>query len=187
MPQLRFRHIRAARIRRAVDKRETRFPVGEMMDKKQVTDTRARRYIRITDVALWQKIDEISKTEKYEKSFNLIINDALFYGLPILYEKVFGDVEDEAFEGETRRMEPTAESGADSALYQMIVRLLKEIVLNETINKSMLSSIFNACKEGYNGETVSGKEFEAGGYAGIPDYLESYELKGLKSIGGKRK
>ena len=155
------------------------------MEKKQVTDVRARRYIRITDIDLWQKIDEISKTEKYKKSFNLIINDALFYGLPVLYEKVFGEVKGKEEDMATLR-NSAIEDSSKGEDYRVIVRLLKEIVLNGTINKSMLSSIFNACKEGYNGETVSGKEFEAGGYAGTPDYLESYELKGLKTIGGKK-
>ena len=169
------------------DKRETRFPLREVMTKKSTTDTRTRRYIRITDEGLWQQIDNISQIEKYSKSFNLIINDALFYGLPILYKKLFGDVQDETPETYERHREQVRDDGANDEFYQIIVRLLKEIVLNETINKSMLSSIFNACKEGYNGETVSGKEFAVGGYSGTPDYLESYELKGLKNIGGKKK
>lgn len=144
------------------------------------------RHIRISDISLLEKIDEIMQVPNY-KSFNKVLNEALFYGLPILYEKLFGAVKDEGAERIERFREPAGESIADDAFYQVIVRLLKEIVLNETINKSMLSSIFNACKEGYKGETVSGEEFEAGGYAGTPDYLESYELKGLKTIGRRQK
>lgn len=143
------------------------------------------RHIRISDISLLEKIDEIMQAPNY-KSFNKVLNEALFYGLPILYEKLFGAVKDEGVERIERLREPMGESSAGDAFYQAIVRLLKEIVLNETINKSMLSSIFNACKEGYKGEPVSGKEFEAGGYAGTPDYLESYELKGLKTIGGRK-
>ena len=45
------------------------------------SDKRQRRYIRIRDQTLWEKIDRIMEEEKYRKSFNKVINDALYFGL----------------------------------------------------------------------------------------------------------
>ena len=59
------------------------------MPDNKITDNRCRRYIRITDEGSWSMIDEISAHDGYN-SFNKIINDALFYGLPILRDKVVG-------------------------------------------------------------------------------------------------
>ena len=138
-----------------------------------------QKHIRITDADIKDKLNRIMELPQYN-SFNQAICDALFYGVPVLYEKLFGELKEEAHEiFDVLRESPGG--GEDDAFYEIIVRLLKEIVLNETINKSMLSSIFNACKESY------GKEFAEGGFAGTPDYLESYELKGLKAIGGSKK
>lgn len=138
-----------------------------------------QKHIRITDTGITDKLKRIMELPKY-KSFNQAVNDALFYGVPVLYEKLFGEVKEEEHEIFEVLREP-AGNGESDAFYEIVVRLLKEIVLNETINKSMLSSIFNACTEGF------GKEFAEGGFAGTPEYLESYELKGLKAIGGNKK
>ena len=161
------------------------------MAKNEVTDKRARRYIRILNIDLWEKIDEISKDEKYGKSFNLIINDALFYGLPILYDKVFGTGEEMSKERLPKRQikvdEPTGEERETYKLLTEIVCCLKEIMLTGNINKSMLSSIFRTCEYDHSGQTVATEKLHAGQYGNTPDYLEIYELKGLKDIWGKKK
>lgn len=41
------------------------------------------RHIRITDMDMLKQIDEIMEHSQY-KSFSKVINDALFYGLPVL-------------------------------------------------------------------------------------------------------
>lgn len=48
---------------------------------ERVTDRRARRYITITDAALWEYIDKIMEHPDYDKSFNKVINSALLFGL----------------------------------------------------------------------------------------------------------
>ena len=50
---------------------------------------RQRRYIRIRDQTLWEKIDRIMEEEKYKKSFNKVINDALYFGLDELMRHLF--------------------------------------------------------------------------------------------------
>ena len=104
-------------------------PNGEI----KVTDNRARRYIRITDLENWRLIDKISQDEQYANSFNKIINDALFYGLPILYEKLFGEVtlSEETAPPSQRHIVETL----DEKMLNVLVNLLKETVLHLTINK----------------------------------------------------
>ncbi|MCH5151047.1 MAG: hypothetical protein J1F65_00075 [Clostridiales bacterium] len=153
------------------------------MCEKQDERIRARRYIRIVDEKQWELIDEISQEEKYRSSFNLIINDALFYGLPMLHEKLFGKV---TIEEQTSVGQSTQGEG-DSEFYMQVVRLLKEIVLNEAICKSILSSLFNAQNYVYQGRTIAQQQFEEGAYSNTPDYLESFELKGLKELRGNKK
>lgn len=154
------------------------------MDKKIVPNIKERKFIRITDVSLLQMIEHISKEEKYSKSFNLIINDALFYGLPILHDKLFGEVT--VAEEQTVVRQSTQDDG-ESEFYMQVVRLLKEIVLNEAICKSILSSLFNAQNYAYQGRTIAQQKFEEGAYSNTPDYLESFELKGLKELRGSKK
>lgn len=143
-------------------------------------DNRARRYIRITDTESWRLVDEISKDETYSKSFNKIITDALFYGLPILYEKVYGEaiLPQEASPPSRRK----SDNKLDDEILSVIVRLLKETVLNLTINKSILSSLFHGkCLE-YRGCEVDANRYKEGLMSDTPDYLNDYELDGLKKM-----
>ena len=47
------------------------------------------KHIRITDTQTAKRIDELIARGG---NFNKVVNDALFYGLPILYEKTVGGV-----------------------------------------------------------------------------------------------
>ncbi len=98
-----------------------------------------QKHIRITDMDTLNAIDRVMELPKY-KSLSKVINDALFYGMPILLEKLFGEVK---LEEPTEKMK-TNVLCFDEKQFGILVRLLKETVLNATINKSMLSSIFHA-------------------------------------------
>ena len=145
-----------------------------------VNDNRASRYIRITDLESWRLIDKISQDKTYSKSFNKIITDALFYGLPILYKKLYGEVE-LAEEKEPPSQRNTI-GGMDKKSFAVIVKLLKEIVLNVTINKSILSSLFHGKSLEYKGCKVDVENFVNGLVSDTPDYLYEYELEGLKKM-----
>lgn len=145
-----------------------------------VKDNRARRYIRITDAESWRLIDKISQVKEYSKSFNKIITDALFYGLPILYEKLFGEaVLMGASEAPTIRQNC---SKLDDEILSVIVRLLRETVLNVTINKSILSSVFHDLERVNRVLNLSSELYEKGLMSDTPDYLNDYEISGLKKL-----
>ena len=138
-----------------------------------------QKHIRIADSDITEQINRIMKLPEY-KSFNQVVNDALFYGLPILCEKLFGEV---------AQKEDTAPpsirqsfGGLDKKSFDVIVKLLKETVLNVTINKSILSSLFHGKSLEYKGYKVDAETFENGLISDTPDYLYDYELEGLKKM-----
>ena len=146
------------------------------MDEK--TDNRSRRYIRINDKDSWKLIDEIATVDKYKNSFNQIINDALFYGLPALHAKLFGAVEmpEEKF---AELKEVYKEHFSDEEFYAQVIRILKEINVNINVNKSILSSLFNAKELEYNDLAVPAKKFSQGAYSDTPAFIEAFEIRGL--------
>lgn len=137
------------------------------------------KHIRITDEETNRQIDRVLELPEY-KSFNQVVNDALFYGLPILCEKLFG----EAVLSEETAPPSQRQSfgGLDEKSFNVLVRLMKETVLNVTINKSILSSLFHGkCLE-YKGCKVDAENFESGVISDTPDYLNDYEISGLKKM-----
>lgn len=138
---------------------------------------RERRYIRINDVDSRDLIDKIAQDDRYKKHFNKIINAALFYGLPILY-KIYGEVKLE----ETSPVQQPNILWFDKKQFNVIERLLREIVLNATINKSILASLFNTMSKEIEGRKVDSKQFEDGYFSDTPDYLNDYEIQGLKNL-----
>lgn len=123
-------------------------------------------------------IDEISTHDGYN-SFNKIINDALFYGLPVLRDKVVGGMVTE--EERENLVAPRKSGSPDEEFYATLTRLLSETVLNITINKSILSSIYNLISETSQGEEII-KKFNDGQLADTPEYLEQFETEGIKNL-----
>ena len=148
------------------------------MPGNKMTDNRCRRYIRISDEESWRMIDEIATYGGYN-SFNKIINDALFYGLPILRDKDVGGIVTEA---EKENLVAPRKSGSTAEeFYATLTRLLSETVLNITINKSILSSLYNFISEISQGEEII-KKFNDGQLADTPEYLEQFEAEGIKNL-----
>ena len=124
-------------------------------------------------------IDEIATHDGYN-SFNKIINDALFYGLPILLDKVGGGMVTE--EERNSLMQPRTSGSTQEGFYAVLTRLLSETVLNITINKSILSSLFNFISDKYAGEQGTIQKFNNGLLADTPEYLEQFEAEGIKNL-----
>jgi hypothetical protein len=112
----------------------------------------------------------------YEKSFNKVINAALYYGLPKLYAAEFGISEQE----ETPKPEQSANDIIGDSFLK-IVRLLREIIVNENINKSILCSLFQVKELELEGTAV-GKQFGKGYFQETPDFLSDYEIRELRRL-----
>ena len=63
-----------------------------------------------------------------------------------------------------------------------IEKQLKEVILNVTINKSMLSSLFNAKARELSRKSVSGDKFAEGRYSETPEYMSAYEFAGIRDL-----
>lgn len=78
-------------------------------------------------------------------------------------------------------MQPRKSGSTDEEFYATLTRLLSETVLNVTINKSILSSLFNFISEKYSDEEII-KKFNGGQLADTPIYLEQFEVEGIKNL-----
>lgn len=146
-----------------------------MKDKSKIIGI--EKHVRITSTDISNQIDRLMELPEY-KSFNKVVNDALFYGLPKLTESIFGEVKLE----EPPRKEPLHFLYFDEKQFAIVVRLLKETVLNVTINKSILSTLYHVKDFELDGLKVDKSLFENGLMSDTPDYLNDYEIRGLKSL-----
>lgn len=142
------------------------------------TDRNTRKFITIQDELKWVQIDRLMTLPQYQKTFNRVINDALDYGLPELIKAEFGEVSNL----ENRDYESGKASQKEVEFYGEVIRLLGEIIINATINKSILSSLFEARRLELNGKAVSGTAFGNGGFQDTPEFIEEYELRSLKEL-----
>lgn len=148
------------------------------MDEKEKGQSIEKR-IRITDSVMNEQINRIMTLPGYRKSCNRVINEALFYGLPILCEKLFGEV---TLSDETAPPSERKIARLEDKHFQTMIRLLKETVLNVTINKSILSSVFHDLKGINKALNVDTEQYEQGLMSDTPDYLYEYEMSGLKKM-----
>ena len=138
-----------------------------------------QRHIRIVDSEMNEQIDRLTQQPGYE-SANKVINEALFYGLPILAEKICGEL---VTQEERAALTMLRKSGSkEENFYAVVVQLLREIVLNVTINKSILSSLYNEKSEALAGNRDRAKRFDNGLMSDTPAYLERYEAEGIKKL-----
>ena len=137
-----------------------------------------QKHIRITDKDITAQIERVMELPEY-KSFNQVVNDALFYGLPLLCEKLFGEA---TLSEENTPPSQRQSFGVDEKSFSVIVKLLKETVLNVTINKSILSSLFHDLVRINSVLNLDNERYEQGLISDTPDYLYDYEIQGLKKM-----
>ncbi len=148
--------------------------------KRKEVDKSVDRHIRIFDMTLLEQIDKIMQYAEF-KSFSKVINEALFIALPKILERLEGNEEITIPKAEEQRRSKQQSNIIDEEFYGVLVRLLREIVLNVVINKSILSSLFHGkCME-YKGCRVP-ELFEQGLMSDTPDYLEDFETEQLKKL-----
>ena len=137
------------------------------------------KHIRITDSDLADQINSLMKNGGYG-NFNKVIGDALYYGLPILREKLVGGG---VSEEERLALSNPRESGSrEEEFYAVATRLIREIALNVAINKSILSSIYNFIYEIADPRSKEAKAFYGGRMSDTPEYLEEFETEGIKTV-----
>ena len=156
------------------------------------TDKETREFISIPDMEKWELIDKLAELPKYEKSFNKIINDALDYGLPLLIKVEFGDIKDnDGYKMEEPPMdEPQKEVETYYRLDELLeelIGLVEEVILNATINKSLLCSLFNQKVQELSEGGFLGRSFKSGDMRDTPEYLETYERRAIREINQRRK
>lgn len=142
-------------------------------------------YFQIFDDDIWQMIDRLMELPKYAKSRTSLLNNALAYGLPKLIEDEFGEktLYDEPYEqrAEKPAVQIITESVRDERIDEMI-RLLQEVVMNTTISKSLVCSLFNAKSAELNGKPLSAKKFDSGAMRDTPTCMTKYEIDRLNEM-----
>ena len=149
-------------------------------------DRTTRKFISIPDTQTWEQIDELMSMPKYEKSFNRVINEALDYGLPLLLKAEKGEVTYQNEEARYNEKQVKIYYRLDELLTELVT-LMEEVVLNETINKSLTCSLFNERARELESKFTSGKMLAEGLLRDTPKYLENYERYALQEITQKRK
>ena len=136
------------------------------------------KFITIDDEKKWELILEIATVKRYESSFNAIVNDALAFGLPELHKRLFDKVQ---LDGEEKAVSVPKEYSVD-AFYFELIRLMKEIIANQVVEKRLICSIFNLLSVWADG-TRSGENFRKGFLKDTPDFIVKDEARLLKEAG----
>ncbi|MDE6441979.1 MAG: hypothetical protein K2L12_04400 [Clostridia bacterium] len=140
------------------------------------------KHIRITDIEIGKQIERIMELPEY-KSLNKVITEALFYGVPMLCEKLFGEVR---LEEATPYYPPIKSNELEDRHFRVMIQLLKEMVMNVVINKSILSSLFHAKEYDNKGLRIDNEMFTNGLMNDTPDYLYEFEIESLKKMQRER-
>ena len=136
------------------------------------------KFITIDDEKKWELIRGIATVKRYESSFNAIVNDALAFGLPELHKRLFDKVQ---LDGEEKAVSVPKEYSVD-AFYFELIRLMKEIIANQVVEKRLICSIFNLLSLWADG-TRSGENFRKGFLKDTPDFIVKDEARLLKEAG----
>ena len=136
------------------------------------------KFITIDDEKKWELIREIATVKRYESSFNAIVNDALAFGLPELHKRLFDKVQ---LDGEEKAVSVPKEYSVD-AFYLELIRLMKENIANQVVEKRLICSIFNLLSLWADG-TRSGENFRKGFLKDTPDFIVKDEARLLKEAG----
>ncbi|MCH5157784.1 MAG: hypothetical protein J1F33_01180 [Clostridiales bacterium] len=116
----------------------------------------------------------------YYKSFNQLANDALRLGLPLLLESKL----DTTIRLEENHPDPRPQKimTVPDERIELMIRLMQEIVMNTTISKSLICSLFNAKNKELQEQVVSPRNFECGYMRDTPNFMMKYEVDMLNAM-----
>ena len=149
--------------------------------KLKQNEHKASIYFRLRDEDNWLIIDRLMTLPEYERNRAKLLNDALSIGLPLLLEeKENGKITLPAVNEDSVpiRIRRRKGSVADD---KEIKGLLSEIVMNSSLNKSMLSALFNLKEKEISNPILAGR-FKHGELNNIPDCLFDTQIDMLKEI-----
>ena len=145
------------------------------MNRNAILSGNTRQYISITDC---EKLEIIEQLLPYYKSFNRLVNDALQYGLPLLLESK----QDNTVRLEEQRPQAIEVKTVSDERIAEMVKLLQEIVMNTTISKSIVCSLFNAKSAELKGKPIPAEKFDSGAMRDTPTCLTKYEVDMLNAM-----
>lgn len=145
------------------------------MNRNAILSGNTRQYISVTDCYM---LEIIEKLLPYYKSFNRLVNDALQYGLPLLLESK----QDNTVRLEEQRPQVIEVKTISDERIAEMVRLLQEIVMNTTISKSIVCSLFNAKSSELKDKPISAEKFDSGAMRDTPTCLTKYEVYMLNAM-----
>ena len=152
----------------------------------RTTDRNARKFITIEDDFKLEDIARLMEKDEYNGDFNKVINDALDYGLPQLLKVAYGEIEEDGLPSTEPQGYELIVNDFDGDKLAEIVDLLEEILLNATLNKSMVASLFNERTKQLGGQSVSPDSFQSGEISTTPPYLAEYERMVLDRVSKSR-
>ena len=158
--------------------------MGRKLNQK---DHNASIYFRLRDEDNWLILDRLMALPEYEKNRAKLLNDALTIGLPILLtDKTSKEImlADEPKYEEQPLQERTIQ-GYGNALdprIDEVIRLLSEIVMNTTLDKFMLSGLFNAKIQELENRQQLASKLSKGLLNNTPDCLYGTEIEMLKDM-----
>lgn len=150
--------------------------------KRKEVEKSVDRHIRIWDTESPKQIDKIMEYPEY-KSFSKVINDALFIALPIMLNRLEGKEEVTLSIEQAEPYKPILQAKlmSDEAS-DIVIKLLREAVMNVVINKSILSSLYHAIGNLNRQCGISNELYEQGLMSDTPEYLEDFEMQQMKKL-----
>lgn len=154
------------------------------MKREDILRGNSRQYINVKDVELLLLIEQLLP---YYSTFNKLLNDALRYGLPLLLDEKTGNkkvlVEEpmETLPPQEIPISQEYESALDPRVDE-VIRLLKELIMNTSLNKSMLCGLFNEKEKELPTQSVLRERLSNGLYNHTPDCLFEEEIDMLKEL-----
>lgn len=146
------------------------------MNRNNVLDGNSRQYIRIRDCEM---LETIGKLLPYYNSFNMLANDALQLGLPLLLASKLDDTV--RLEEEPRLQQIEVKCVYDNHMIE-IIRLLQEIAMNTGITKPLVCSLFNAKSAELNDKPLLARHFDNGAMRDTPSCLAKFEVDMLNAM-----
>ena len=147
------------------------------MNREAILSGNTRQYISVNEVDMLRIIEQLLP---YYKSFNQLANDALRLGLPLLLESKL----DTTIRLEEEHNEPRPQEimTVPDERIELMIRLMQEIVMNTTISKSLICSLFNAKNKELQEQVVSPRSFECGYMRDTPNFMMKYEVDMLNAM-----